>query len=324
MNLKYQVLVCTLILGTGCLDALSQSTNRVPEAMMTIKVTDEVGAALTGMPVHVWLDDSNVLDGESDSNGLCVAKGKCSTIDPPIRIVKAGYYTTSIRCRFTNLLDKTDFQWQPWNPTVTAIVRRVVNPIPMYAKQVETKIPHTNEWFGYDLMKGDWVAPRGSGAISDLIFKVDGYWRDYRNNDSTLTLKFQNPKDGIIPVAYPVMFGMPSGSEFFMPREAPLDGYESILIKKREQYKDHDYKTFTERKGYVFRIRSITDDRGIIIGAYYGAMLRGMEFGGAGEEPSYLQFTYYLNPTSNDRNLEFDPKRNLSTNLKPGEQVTDP
>ncbi len=31
-------------------------------------------------------------------------------------------------------------------------------------------------------------------------------------------------------------------------------------------------------------------------------------------------FTYYLNPSPNDRNLEFDPKRNLFTNL--GEFVT--
>jgi hypothetical protein len=37
-----------------------------------------------------------------------------------------------------------------------------------------------------------------------------------------------------------------------------------------------------------------------------------------------LLFTYYLNPTPNDRNLEFDPKRNLFTNLKDEERVTAP
>lgn len=31
-----------------------------------------------------------------------------------------------------------------------------------------------------------------------------------------------------------------------------------------------------------------------------------------------------LNPTPNDRNVEFDPKRNLFTDLKPVERVTDP
>lgn len=37
-----------------------------------------------------------------------------------------------------------------------------------------------------------------------------------------------------------------------------------------------------------------------------------------------LRFTYYLNPTPNDRNVEFDPKRNLFTNLKSDERVTAP
>ena len=29
-----------------------------------------------------------------------------------------------------------------------------------------------------------------------------------------------------------------------------------------------------------------------------------------------MQFKYYLNPTINDRNVEFDPKQNLMKNLK--------
>jgi hypothetical protein len=37
-----------------------------------------------------------------------------------------------------------------------------------------------------------------------------------------------------------------------------------------------------------------------------------------------LSMTYYLNPTPNDRNLEFDPKKNLFTDLKPDERVYEP
>ena len=37
-----------------------------------------------------------------------------------------------------------------------------------------------------------------------------------------------------------------------------------------------------------------------------------------------IRFIYYLNPTPNDRNLEFDPSRNLFTDLKPMEQVREP
>jgi len=37
-----------------------------------------------------------------------------------------------------------------------------------------------------------------------------------------------------------------------------------------------------------------------------------------------MQFSYYLNPSSNDRNIEFDPKQNLLCGLQSFEQVTAP
>jgi hypothetical protein len=37
-----------------------------------------------------------------------------------------------------------------------------------------------------------------------------------------------------------------------------------------------------------------------------------------------LFFTYYYNQTQNDRNMEFDPKRNLLTSLKDSETVRNP
>jgi hypothetical protein len=44
---------------------------------------------------------------------------------------------------------------------------------------------------------------------------------------------------------------------------------------------------------------------------------------GTANHPKVL-FTYYLNPTPNDRNMEFDPKQNLFKDLKPMEEVKDP
>ena len=42
------------------------------------------------------------------------------------------------------------------------------------------------------------------------------------------------------------------------------------------------------------------DEHGNIISAQYGKI-----YG------DFLSFTYYLNPTSNDRSIEFDPDKNL-------------
>ena len=38
----------------------------------------------------------------------------------------------------------------------------------------------------------------------------------------------------------------------------------------------------------------------------------------------FMNFTYYLNPTPNDPNMEFDPMRNLLTGLKDSEKVPTP
>jgi hypothetical protein len=57
----------------------------------------------------------------------------------------------------------------------------------------------------------------------------------------------------------------------------------------------------------------VVDATGKIISANYGKI-----YG------DFMNFSYYLNPTPNDRNVEFDPKRNLFTKLKTEEQVMAP
>ena len=59
--------------------------------------------------------------------------------------------------------------------------------------------------------------------------------------------------------------------------------------------------------------------------ALYGKIDREIHMRGVARRgPADIVFTYYLNPTPNDRNLEFDPKRNLMPGLKSTEQVTAP
>ncbi len=66
-------------------------------------------------------------------------------------------------------------------------------------------------------------------------------------------------------------------------------------------------------RNYYFRVRTVVDDRGNIVSAHYGKI-----YG------DFMQFSYYFNPTPNSRNVEFDPKQNLMTNLKPDEGVSAP
>jgi hypothetical protein len=57
----------------------------------------------------------------------------------------------------------------------------------------------------------------------------------------------------------------------------------------------------------------VTDEKGKIISTCYGKI-----YG------DFLKLTYYFNPTPNDRNLEFDPKRNLFGKVPPVDRVSAP
>lgn len=326
MKTKYRFVLSTFAMAIVCLDVSGQTTNRTPDAMVTIKVTDEGGAVLTGMPVHVWFDDAVVFDGTTDSNGTYIAHGRCSTIDPPIRIEKDGFYLSSTRCRFTNVLEQTERKWMPWNPVVTMIVRKVVNPIPMYAKMVETKLPTTDSPCGYDLVVGDWVAPNGRGFQSDFVFTMEGFDGGMKNYESHLTLNMKGSADGIqrLPPDQ-------SESAFALCRSAPETAYDSTWTNAVGYLPGKGFfetqgglfsKAGDKPWGYIFRIRSVTDEQGKITEALYGKVRGPIRFFNCTER--VVQFTYYLNPTPNDRNLEFDPTRNLFKDLKPTEQVRDP
>ena len=297
------------------------------KAKMTIKAVDEEGKSVVGMPVSITFYAGAKNKGVTDTNGLFALEGDAASGESWYGTRKENYYESRGRYQFSLPIDG---RWQPWNPVITSVVRRIVNPIPMYAKHVETKIPRTNEWFGYDLLKADWVQPVGIGLVSDLVFKVDGTWKDSRNYDETLVLEFSRTNDGTIPVHYDIASGRPTGSALFMPRIAHVGGYKPFM--KWHQRKgmeasatgNADPESGILGRGYIIRVRSETNEEGVVTNAFYGKLSRDITFIGQGEKPSYLGFTYYLNPTPNDRNLEFDPKRNLMKNLKSTEQVNMP
>ena len=74
---------------------------------------------------------------------------------------------------------------------------------------------------------------------------------------------------------------------------------------------------------YFFRVRTVKKDNKIV-STNYGKIDRDIDFDIINSDTALLFFTYYLNPTPNDRNMEFDPKRNLLKGLKDAETVTNP
>ena len=305
-----------------------------PNAKITVRVVGEDGVAISNANVHIgfpqggnaWVGQGKhqVFHGSSDTNGCYTAEAR-SEMSPGGSVEKEGYYRS-----FWDYIFKGNYQvikkWQPWNPTVTVVLRKIVNPIPMYAKRVETQIPKTNEVFGYDLIIGDWVMPLGKGSVSDLMFCIDGFWNNSRDNMAALQLTFSNKDDGI----QRVHSNQVTRSVFRLPREAPAMGYKRSITWRKMRKDNADHKgdilvnDYSEGMNYFFCVRTRTNEAGIVTNAYYGKIHGDFEFGGASAKGGYLKFTYYLNPTSNDRNMEFDPKQNLFKNLKSSEEVQEP
>lgn len=233
------------------------------------------------------------------------------------------------KIQFKNVIDNV---WQPRNKAVEIIVRNIINPIPMYAKNLvsaETLFPEYNQSICYDMERGDWLPPYGNGQVADFVYRMDCVLApigadQIQYYDATMMLTFTNEDDGILE--YPDSQSNLEGSVFHLPRYAPEDGYVNHWELKKYRHVDGSSLTASpknEKMNYFIRVRTQKDKDGKITSALYGK-IRGPIWYGITARGAGLDMCYYLNPTPNDRNMEFDPKRNLFTDLAPLEQVRDP
>jgi hypothetical protein len=278
--------------------------------------------------------------GETDKAGNFGARGT-NTMGVFIRINKKGYYEWVKR----RGIRKGDH-------SVTVVLRKVENPIPLYVRDVFLKFPIFDEWLGFDFEVGDWVAPQGRGKSRDILFK---FHREYMGNDYTerelekLIPRVQEAKkkrgekwnaeefrlktakwDGVLWMDFPSELagiveekgGYLPNSKMKMPHLAPEDGYqtEEIEIKKKSYKSEKEkaeeiqqYIKFGEGKpsGYFIRTRVVEVD-GKVVKANYAKLADKIGVGAGGS----INFTYYFNPTPNDRNLEYRPGSNLASEQK--------
>ncbi len=308
------------------------------EGCVTVRVIDEFGQVIPNAFVSAGFGTMikpgwgwgggkpNTVTGYTDTNGICLIKGKGNDGEVGIAVLKDGYYGSGgFRITFTNATGIAVKKWQPWNPTVEVTLKRKVKPVSLYAIKygngIQKRLPELGQPIGFDLKKSDWVAPYGKGEVADFVFRLDsqlgGMTRSgYQIFDATFTLSFSAPDDGIQSV-----YAKPSrGSALRLPRLAPERGYETNLVRRAYEHIDGSLVQRRDDQNYFVRVRAKRDENGQIAGALYGKIHGEIEFERTGE----IRFTYYLNPTPNDRNLEFDPKQNLCKNLSSLEEVRDP
>lgn len=221
------------------------------------------------------------IKGLTDNYGTFSTSHTDTSPDLGIVVEKSGYYATHIGQQFY-------YDDKRRNPTFTVLLKKLGKPISMYAKKVYLGMPVFDKPVGYDLIVGDWVGPYGKGVSADILFT--GHFENQGDNRSnyTLTVSFPNPGDGIQGYTRDWNQGV---SGLISAHEAPPDGYQLTYEQARMPNPD---------RIYYFRIRTVLDSDGNVKSTLYGKIY--------GE---FMQFTYYLNPTPNDRNVEFDLKHNL-------------
>lgn len=293
-------------------------------ARITIRTVDEDGNVVPGVAVDAEFPAWNKWKGSTDTNGLFVVDGEAGVFEVFWRVNKEGYYSGRGKFEFQKVANGS---WQPWSPIATQLVRRIMNPVPMYAKKVATKIPKTNTDLGFDFTVGDWVSPYGKGHCVDVIFGYSNRVSGVRDFEGRLALTFPNVLDGICENS--VRF---KDSWFTLPRYAPDQGYATnwfayicqTPLKGRHGEKTDAFLGGNAQKSYFVRVRSKVDENGKLEEAHYAKIVGEIEASGIAGPWTALAFTYYINPTPNDRNMEFDPKKNLLQNLTGLEQVHEP
>lgn len=309
-----------LLLVTAFLFDLVQSTlaNAYPTASITIKAVDENGIPMEGVQAGATFEKGREYvteRGFTNKEGLFTAASENSVLDVAFGIRKDGYYESVGRYRFTMPQSGLSAdRWLPWNPEVALVMKKIENPVAMYARRISVDIPVLGKEVGFDLIESDWVAPYGKGKHKDFIFKLDSSIKSQDEYEGTLSLTFPNKFDGIQLVKEDRRYG----SKLKLPRHAPQKGYQKKLTKYNRRLShdkpyEEDYKT---DNNYIFHVRSEEKD-GKLIRAMNGKIHGDIRF--SAKYPG-VSFTYYLNPDYT-RNLEFDPKQNLFKNLKSTEEV---
>jgi hypothetical protein len=277
----------------------------------TLKAVNEAGKPVAG--VKVFVDFSvykEPISGLTDTNGIFVASHRDASENIGIRAERKEYYPFMLE------YNKGVYNPEKWNPSLTILLRRIGDPIPMYAKEQEMKFPKLDEPIGFDLMAGDWITPYGKGFHSDIMFKAHREIYNANEFKADLTVTFPNQGDGIVVAPDELV----AGSEFKTSRVAAESGYKSELVLNYSNT-GKPASVF----GYFVRVRTELNPDGTVRSAFYGKIAGNFRFYVGTKAPaSGMGFTYCLNPAVNDRNVEFNPKRNLIRDLSPLEEVKAP
>lgn len=338
--IKRSALFCSLLIlaQVGCVYAQ-------PAQQLKITVRDDRGAPIEDAEVSVhfrpYKGEPEIVTKPTDEGGYVEITGN-APLPPHVFVRKEGFYES--RFEDVGVVTPANAKSALASKSLEVVLRKMLNPRPLAAKDTELEIPVKGEWLGYDLELGDWIKPHGKGERSDLLLRYENEFLGYTVSDAKLEeiraimkrwstkngkewttemernahgkwsgkleLKFPGEKEGILPV--PMGSGYAAESLLHLPHNAKEEGYKPRMVWEQTMPSER----IDQRKGYFLRLR-VRERNGQILEANYAKINEEVQFDPRGK----VTFTYYFNPDVNDRNLEFDTDENLLTLESVGEQV---
>lgn len=301
-----------------------------PTATMKVRVVDENGLSVVGasagvgfeMPKKSGMGTESVGERRlTENRGEALFSGQTPSGYVSYGARAEGYYaTTNLKYQFEG---REGSRWLPKDKEVDVVLKKIGSHVPMYVRRVSAEIPATDQVVGFDLMAGDWVAPHGKGLQGDLLCKVSRRFINRRDYDVVLEITFASHKDGVVP--FVERTPLDRGSELRMPRTAPEQGYQSMLqTAMRRRPGEVPIEDAKPDMNYFFRVRTLLDESGRIKSARYGKVHGDIQIDPFNSKTCVIIFNSYLNPTPNDRNVEWDRSRNLAKGLTADEELNVP
>ena len=282
----------------------------------------------------------NDVDAITKQNGVAKLSGNTEKGIGGYRIYNnPGYYNMEwTQIKFSEQSMFRLGRWLPTDIVSTARLDRIINPVPLYVKTArkkyrESDIRNYTVWkkhqglsatnnvpvikdisFSFDMIKGEWLPPHGNGEYEDIRFTFNETvlgWIKGRGYDGTyMTKKYRVDVVVAMPGEGNGVVEMPSnkGSGIKI-RTVQYNGYINTFSRWKGWFGGGDgIKTDCDKnRNYAFRIRTKYDASGNVESAYYGKIYGDFNI----KDVEGVEFLYYLNPTPNDRNLEWDMKTNL-------------
>ncbi len=270
------------------------------------RVVDDEGVPVSGATAHVWFrsygrpQDKADWTIETDTNGMFIAEHRFNE-KFSVGIDKEGYYHTHDEINYFKMEAPpiADGKWQPFGEMRTAVLKKIVNPIPIgELGRCSIPIPVYDEWVGFDFERRMWIPPFGNGRFSDVLLKFGRRIVD-KQTDFKMTMEVSftnNPYAGCYQLQY----------DKFSERKNVCHAEESAVYRSEVSYV-HERHPGTPRNDnrvnsdsyLVFRTRTRVDEDGKLVSAHYGIIGGGWSFFG-----TMLSGGYLFNPTPNDTNLE--------------------